>query len=801
MASFHNDRQIKISTAGTRVSTFWPVQEIWWSEFVGKLAAPVRSAESLMAYLRLPKSKQDNLKDVGGFVGGQIDGQRKASNVKGRDLITLDLDNIQADGANGILKRVNSLGCGYAVYSTRKHEPVKPRLRVIIPLSRTVSADEYEPIARKLAEIIGIEFCDPTTFQASRLMFWPSCCSDGEYIFTYADKLMVSADGILSMYEDWRDISKWPKISGQQPVQRLAQKQGNPREKKGIVGAFCRTYDIYAAMEKFIPGIYTPCDAGGRYTFAGGSTTGGAVIYENGDFLYSHHSTDPAGGKLCNAFDLVRLHKYGTLDEGAAAGTPTGRLPSYTAMMAAVKEDKAVMDLVKREKYETAVKAFGGERLPEDDASWVKNLSLSAFGGYEKTTNNILLILKNDPLLKGRFAFDEFAGRSLVKGALPWDKRAEMRQHTDDDDAGLRWYLESIYGITGKDKISDGLALAAKAQKINHVRDYLESLAWDGRKRLDALLSDYLGADDTAYTQAVMRKSLAAAVARVMEPGTKYDYMPILAGPQGIGKSTFLRILGGKWYSDSLSSFEGKEAAEMIQGTWINELGELNGMNKSETNAIKQFLSKTDDIYREPYGRKTVNFPRRCVFFGTTNDSEFLKDKTGNRRFWPVDVGINKPGKSVFKDLEAERDQIWAEAVTVYRIGEPLYMQGSIEKLAQKAQKSHQETSEREGIIREFLSAGIPPDWNQRDLMQRRIFFNSSFGRDDNKSEPRKYICAAEIWCECFGKDIAHLKKSDSREINSILSNIEGLEKMKTPHKFPIYGNQRGYILRNFEKK
>lgn len=224
-------------------------------------------------------------------------------------------------------------------------------------------------------------------------------------------------------------------------------------------------------------------------------------------------------------------------------------------------------------------------------------------------------------------------------------------------------------------------------------------------------------------------------------------------------------------------------------------------MNKSETNAIKQFLSKTDDIYREPYGRKTVNFPRRCVFFGTTNDSEFLKDKTGNRRFWPVDVGINKPGKSVFKDLEAERDQIWAEAVTVYRIGEPLYMQGSIEKLAQKAQKSHQETSEREGIIREFLSAGIPPDWNQRDLMQRRIFFNSSFGRDDNKSEPRKYICAAEIWCECFGKDIAHLKKSDSREINSILSNIEGLEKMKTPHKFPIYGNQRGYILRNFEKK
>ena len=799
MAGFNNDRQIKISTAGMRVSTFWPVQEIWWSEFVEKLATPVRSTESLMAYLRLPKSKQDNLKDVGGFVGGQIDGQRKATNVKGRDLITLDLDNIPSDGTEGILKRVDSLGCGYAIYSTRKHEPIKPRLRVIIPLSRTVSADEYEPIARKLAEVIGIEFCDPTTFQASRLMFWPSCCSDGKYVFTYADKPMVSADGILAMYENWRDISKWPKVPGQQPAQRLAQKQGNPREKKGIVGAFCRTYDIYAAMDKFIPGAYIPCDIEGRYTFAGGSTTGGAIVYEGGNFLYSHHATDPAGGKLCNAFDLVRLHKYGELDEDAVSGTPTGRLPSYTAMMAEVKEDDTVMNLVKSEKYETAVKDFGEDSSDEVDTSWVKNLSLSASGGYEKTTNNILLILKNDPLLKGKFTFDEFANRSLIKGALPWDKRDEMRQHTDDDDAGLRWYLEIIYGITGKDKINDGLALAAKAQKINHVKDYLESLVWDGKKRLDTLLIDYLGADDTAYTRAVMRKSLAAAVARVMEPGTKYDYMPIFAGPQGIGKSTFLRTLGGRWYSDSLSSFEGKEAAEMIQGTWINELGELNGMTKSETNAVKQFLSKTDDIYREPYGRKTVNFPRRCVFFGTTNDGEFLKDKTGNRRFWPVDVGINEPVKSVFRDLEAEIDQIWAEAVTAYRIGEPLYMQGDTERLAKQAQESHQEMSEREGIIREFLSTNLPPNWNERDLIQRRVFLNNDFGRPDD-CEPRKYICAAEIWCECFEKDIAYLKKSDSREINDILSNIEGLEKMKTPHRFPIYGSQRGYILKSFEK-
>lgn len=794
-----NTRLITISSGTSRKATSWPVQQLQWSDFCEKLKVPVRSRETLQEYMAFKKAQQDDLKDVGGFVGGTVKdgGRRKSANITGRDLITLDMDSIPTNGTDDVLKRVGSLGCGAAVYSTRKHSDYAPRLRVILPLNRTVTTDEYEPIARKVAQLVGLSFCDPTTFEAGRLMFWPSCSADSKYVCEVYDKPFVDADGILRMYEDWTDCTSWPQIQGADAIEkRNIAKQEDPTQKHGLVGAFCRTYSITAAMEKFIPGMYQETSVPGRYTFTGGSTAGGAVVYDGDLFMYSHHATDPCSGQLVNAFDMVRLHMYGEQDDEAAPGTPVASLPSFRAMKLLAGGDKAITDLLTKEKLEEAKKAFseevGGE-ADEEDSDWIGRLTHDGNGNIEKTINNAAIVLENDPLLKGKFYIDEFAACGKTAGGLPWNKEPESRRWTDTDYANVYRYLETHYGITGREKIDNALTIVSDAQRLNEVKDYLESLKWDGVKRLDTLLPDYLGAEDNAYTRAVMRKSLVAAVTRAIKGSTKYDYMPILTGPQGIGKSTFLSVLGGAWFSDSLTTFEGKDAAELIQGTWINEIGELTALSRQEVNTIKQFLSKTDDIYRAAYGRMTLKYPRRCVFFGTSNDYAFLKDQTGNRRFWPVDVGINDPKKDVWNELPLEVDQIWAEAMMYMRVGEPLYLDKRLEAMAKVEQEEHREAAVKEGIIADFISKKVPANWNSLSIQQRRMYWTNPSVSTEELVD-RKHICAAEIWCECFGGDLKYLRRADSAEINNILANMPELER-EAPTAYGPYGKQRGFRM------
>ena len=452
------------------------------------------------------------------------------------------------------------------------------------------------------------------------------------------------------------------------------------------------------------------------------------------------------------------------------------------------------------QKLEKAREAFQAPEASQEgggtdyDLSWLSRLTKDGNGKYEKTINNTVVVLENDPLLKGRIVTDEFASCGMVLGRVPWDQREEKRRWKDVDDAGFYRYVEVFYGLTGREKLDNALMIVSAQNRINDVKQYLQGLTWDGVKRLDTLLSEYLGAEDTAYTRAVMRKSLCAAVGRAVTGGIKYDYMPIFTGPQGIGKSTFLRILGKDWFSDSLTTFEGKEAAELIQGTWINEIGELSAFTKQETQVIKQFLSKTDDIYRAAYGRRTDKYPRRCVFFGTSNDSEFLKDATGNRRFWPVDVGVNPAKRSVWKELPQEVDQIWAEAYVYWAAGEELYMPKEIETLAKDQQGKHRESSGKEGIILDFLERKVPSNWDSLDLQKRRIFWNGNMKLEEGTElVSREKVCAAEIWVECFGSELKHMKRSDSTEINNILLCLKGWERIKTPRRFGVYGQQRGF--------
>lgn len=790
------DRKIILSVGSNRRSISWQPQTMMLSEFYERLRIPSRSTETMAEYLNWKKSEQDDKKDIGGFVAGSLSGsRRKAGAVTGRDLITLDLDNIPPGGTEEIMRRVEGLGCGYCIYSTRKHAPTNPRLRILLPLDRTATADEYEPAARYMASTIGMEFVDPTTFEVSRLMYWPSCCADGAYVFLYADKPMAAVDGILATYDDWKDVTKWP--GAENSYHKRVTKQSDPVSKTGVIGAFCRTYDICAAMDAFLPEAYAPVDnMPGRYTYLGGSTTGGAIIYDNGLFLYSHHSTDPCGGQLVNAFDMVRLHKFGEADDQAAANTPVNRLPSYQMMCELAVTDPKVSKQLAKERAEAAVSDFSQLTTHEDDENsldWTAELELNKqTGAIKPTIDNIWLILENDPNLRGKFALNEFAGRGEVLGDLPWAPFNSRRAWADNDNQGLYWYFEKVYKITGNGKIDGALSLHSERHKFNDVKNYLVALQWDGVPRLDALLVDYFGAMDSAYVRAVTRKAFTAAVARAMNPGCKYDTMLILAGSQGLGKSTFLDRMSKGWFNDVIRTFEGKEASELLQGVWLVEIQELDAFKKSDVSRIKQFLSLKSDRFRAAYGRHVKDIPRCCVFFGTTNRPEFLRDKTGNRRFWPVDVGIIPRTKNVWWHLNDEVDQIWAEAVMRWRLGEALYLSGELEEEARAMQEAHREVSTKEGVILDFLNKPVPEDWQKWPLDKRRMFLNGD-NVGTTKLVQREKVCALEIWCEAFLGQPKDFHYTEAAEINDIVRTLPGWSRTSNGLRFGYCGYQRGF--------
>ena len=290
-----------------------------------------------------------------------------------------------------------------------------------------------------------------------------------------------------------------------------------------------------------------------------------------------------------------------------------------------------------------------------------------------------------------------------------------------------------------------------------------------------------------------------AAAKRALFGGIKWDSMPILIGPQGVGKSTFLKILGMDWYNDSLVNVEGKDACELIQGSWIIEMGELSSLRKSELNLVKNFLSRTDDIFRASYGRRAQKYPRRCAFFGTANDTNFLRDETGNRRFWPIDCFIYTPKKSIFEDLKDESNQIWAEACELAKNKYySLVLSKEAEKIAKEEQDAHSEDNVYKGIILDYLDKKIPKNaWDSMDLFARRTYLNeyetSSLLYDESDLILRDKVCAAEIWEEALKMDIRYLKKSDSIEINKILSTLFQWEKIKQSSRFGKYGVQKGF--------
>ncbi len=739
-----------------------------------------------------------------GFVAGELkDNRRKAENVLNRCLVTLDADNIEPGCTQKILNLVSGLGCSYAAYSTRKHCLAKPRLRIVIPTDRLMTTEEYEPVARKIASFIGMEIMDSSTFEPSRLMYWPSCSKDSEFVFASEDKPLASVDGILQMYQDWKNPNEWSKIPSEPDIiKKEISKQKDPLQKDNIIGAFCRIYDIHTVIDKYLSDVYEQGNQADKYTYIQGSVANGATVYGEGKWLYSFHATDPASRTLCNSFDLVRIHKFEHLDDEAKEGTPTNRLPSYVEMCKFAMEDKEVAMEFEKQKIEKARQEFSTLGTLVNDTSEVqwrfeKLTRSSNTGLIEKTINNAITILENDTAFKEKLLFDRFSNRFLIKEAMPWGRIDEYypRLWNDSDDAELRGYFEKYYdGFKSAGAINDALSILKNRKSVNVAREYFENLIWDGKNRLDTLIIDYLGAENNEYVRQVTRKSLTAVIARsITERPIKFDNMIILTGKQGIGKSTLLSKLAGEWFTDNIVDFNSKDTLLLLQNCIIAEVPELQGFNKADSNRLKQFLGQKTDKYRAPYERREEEHPRHCVFFGTTNDDEFLRDSTGNRRYWPIEVGKYKTTKNVFKDLDSEKDQIWAEAVVRFRTGEALYIEGDVLKTAEEEQKARLIVDPWESIITEYLQRQIPNDWFERSVEAQKNYwvFNSEEQKDLIE---RDRVCASEILTVCLGIEAKRQTSLDRKRVVDIVRKMSEYKYLSSVRFGKSYGKTSGFI-------
>lgn len=897
--------QFNISTQGSRKDRYCKAVTITLQDFADDLAKPRVKPETHAQYLAMNREDQTNSKDVGGFVLGTLrKGLRNKNTVENLCGVALDADFAQP----GMIDTIRyTMPYVTIVYSTRKHTPEKPRYRIIFMLKHPVSPEQHAAIARKLAEHIGMEMFDKTTFEPNRMMFFPSISSDSKFEFEVFGRELCDPDAVLAEYDDWRDSSKWPicpeekrMVSGVVPS-----KQKDPLGKDGVIGAYNKTHTITRVLEEYGGELYEPAGVPNRWSYKQADSTAGVVVYED-KFFYSFHASDPNSCQLMNAFDLTRVLKFSDQDENSRDTTATTKLPSYKAMVAFARDDEEVKMMLAEQKAEKVRMTFAaveddqgdsgdGENHSADtddtaanvstaegspsaesgsaeagkggkdgkdsnatstdgkDAStgkkkasnnaWKRKLEYDNMGNLKGSMYNAMLIFHNDENLAG-IVFNELTESLEIQGQVPWDHPSEMWR--DQDDSQLIAYLELNYGSFSERIYKNALAKIADDRRYHPIRDYLNALpAWDGVPRVDRLLVSCLGAADTPYVHAVTRKTLVAAVARVMNPGTKFDTILVMIGPQGCGKSTLVARLAQKWFNDSLMLTDTKDrtAPEKLQGYWILELGELAGLRKSDLETLKSFISRQNDIFRAAYGRRSTPHMRQCIFVGTTNaEHGFLRDTTGNRRFWPVTVpGYNpdyvpaemKDGavddtaitadaaesvtsaesalsaesapsadvptffhKRSWELTQADVDQIWAEVLTYYNNKESLILPADLNEEAVKTQRESMETDDREPLVREYLERLLPENWYNLETTVRINYLNGGefAGAKMVGTMKRKRVCNMEIWTECFGNTSSKIGRQDSNQIIAMMERIPGWVRCPKKARIKPYGVVPVYI-------
>lgn len=385
----------------------------------------------------------------------------------------------------------------------------------------------------------------------------------------------------------------------------------------------------------------------------------------------------------------------------------------------------------------------------------------------KQLVHNFEIVMDKDSRFAGKIRLNEFAQQPYLYGSVPWENENNCRAWSSHDDSALFSLIQADYGLKSRQDFADALKNVSMRNKFHPVRELLDSLTWDGEVHIRKLLPEYLGAEDSDYTYQVMRLWMLGAVSRVYKPGNKFDYTIILQGSQGIGKSTFLKLmaLDDSWFNDSLDSLDSDKAVQSLTGSWIIELAELKSLARTAggVESVKRFLTATQDKYRIPYERRADTFYRQCVFAGTTNKDDFLQDETGNRRFLIVQTGVKKPSKSLFVPEIMDTIKLaWAEAVHIWKNEKPqLILPEAYMQEAKELQEANMADDGKRGIIQEYL-------------------------------EGKTQVCAREIWEKALGENVSP-RKYQITEINDIIAKVPGWKKLKSPRNFEGYGKQRGF--------
>ena len=785
--------------------------------FKDRFREPHVTPEKYREYKAASDKRQRTLKgSAGWFMRGPIKKgeNRNRNSIEPSLIMTLDIDYATPEFVELLLAGSILPGYFLIAHSTRSHTPENPRLRIMIFLEKAVNRERYQAASRIVAQLAdpNMEWVDKVSFRPAQMMYMPTVSKDmvKHYIFYEQPGDFLDHEDIIDSWEmtngSAEDIGNLPRTQGEDELRESEEFAEDPLDKKGVVGDFCRAYSVTDLImgkdgEKgILADFYEPVEwangAISRMTYLGGTTSNGAVVYDD-KFVYSHHGSDPAQEMLVNAYDLVRIHKFGKEDKDSEKGTPLKDLPSTKKMSEYLRDDPNYRVQQAESRYDLEEMLTDDDvdyeadseddmdadeqaelddlmGVPVDDVAtprlrkshrrnlaekppkkWIaKELSLTDDGIIRTTTHNIGTITMNDPRLWRKIAYNEFSYQIVLTDDIKTKTKLIPTYICKDKHNGDRWqdYFDTIcraiiesptdkggYDISvPMEKVRQGIELAARVNTFHPVRERILDHAENGEEGedIEMLLHKYFGAEDNVYTREVSRLIMIASVARVFEPGCKFDTAVILEGAQGIGKSTAIKRLYGEEYFGEIDCDLGnkKEVAEQMFGKWALELPELSSMHKGEANHTKAFMSRQDDDVRLSYEKHTAELPRQCVIWGTTNDTEYLRDVTGGRRYFPIPIDASAIDPLA---IMKAKPGLWRAAYEAYvemraRTPKghdlPLFIPAGTE--ADKIAKTLQERARKAETWENWMTT--TENWMDEEIALRD-FINQNGGLDDDQ--------------------------------------------------------------------